>query len=495
LLKAGCFCMNYRVKRKPLFLLLLFIALFLFLTLAGCSGEGASSEEGKSSDGTVELNVMVMLETQGDATELTVWNEIVQAYRAAHPTTKINLQPQFFPGVEQHRAWVTTQLIGGTAPDVFTTRYIWDQEDLKKQLMTDLTPFYSKKTAYSGDQTWEQTYPKPVLAQLIGEDKTYASVPTYVNSVRVLYNKDLFAKAGIQEVPKTWAEFIAAQKKLAELKVAPFAFPNSKPGDYNYSWSTRILTEELIAGSYGELDVNGNGLIEVNEFVKAVDEGKIDIEKPPYRDVFPLMKEWSAQWAKGANGLDFDTSTDMFLRGETAMVMRTAGQSKVIYESTARKFEAGAFPLPYVTKETHPGASGKLMEIGGVPAGNLAIPKSIAPKKLEAAVDFLAYTTSPKVQGLLAEKLYRTPAIQNADLPDKLKGFSFVGEPMKLNIYAGEVDKNVTETNQKLGQLYLEGSISLDKYVADLKKVMVDGVKQKMKANNWTPDNNYGITK
>ncbi|WP_282940313.1 hypothetical protein [Paenibacillus sp. RC67] len=89
--------------------------------------------------------------------------------------------------------------------------------------------------------------------------------------------------------------------------------------------------------------------------------------------------------------------------------------------------------------------------------------------------------------------MYRTPVIANAALPDKLKGFQFVGERMQLNIYAGEVDKNVTEYNQKLGQLYLEGSSTLDKYLGELKKLMVDGAKKKMNDNNWTKENNYGI--
>ncbi|UUZ79813.1 hypothetical protein LJK88_32835 [Paenibacillus sp. P26] len=64
---------------------------------------------------------------------------------------------------------------------------------------------------------------------------------------------------------------------------------------------------------------------------------------------------------------------------------------------------------------------------------------------------------------------------------------------MKLNIYAGEVDKNVTEMNQKLGQLYLEGSKSLESYLSELKKAMKDGAAQKMKQNNWSADNNYGM--
>ncbi|WP_274361967.1 ABC transporter substrate-binding protein [Paenibacillus thermotolerans] len=465
------------------------IAMAACISLTACSG---GRENAESSGSTVELNVTVMMESQGDQDEIKAWEEIVSAYQDMNPDVTINLDTQFFPGVEQHRTWVTTQLIGGTAPDIFTTRYIWDQEDLKKDLLLDLTPYMKEKNKYADDQVWDAMFPQTVLKQLVGADGTYASVPTFVNVVRVLYNKDLFKKAGIAAPPKTWSEFMDAHEKLKAIGVVPFAFPNSKPGDYNYSWSIRILTEELVAGDYGVMDADGNGNIEVNEYVRAVDQGIIDLEKSPYRDVFSIVKEWSGYWPKGFNGLDFDSSSDMFLQGKAAMVMRTSGQSKPLFQSEARKFEIGAFPLPYLTKDNHPSASGKLMEIGGVPAGNLAVPKTIAPEKLPAAMDFLKYATSPKVQGILAERLFRTPIIEKADLPEQMKGFAFVGDRMLLNIYSGEVDKNVTENNQKLGQLYLEGSLSLDDYVKQLKEIMQSGVKEKMQTNQWGPDNDYG---
>ncbi|WP_240415130.1 ABC transporter substrate-binding protein [Paenibacillus periandrae] len=487
-------------KERTSYKLLTFGLAFTFMA-AGCTGTspgdaGSSNQAGGSATGTgakTELNVMFTTEANGDQTEQQIWEETVKMYAQKNPNVKINLQLQNFGGVEQHRAWVTTQLIGGTAPDLFTTRYIWDQEDLKKGLLMDLTPFYNKKNDNLGGKSWDEVFPKSVLQRLIGDNKTYASVPASIDSVRILYNKDLFAKAGIQNVPATWNEFLDIQEKLKKSGVTPFGFPNTKPGDYNYSWTTRILTEELIAGQYEQLDVSHNGFIEVNEYTRAVDQGIVDITRSPYKDVFPIIKNWSQYWSKGYNGIDFNTSTDMFLRGEVAMIMRTSGQSKVLYESSARKFEMAAFPLPYLTKENHPDAIGKLMEIGGVPAGNMAIPKSIKPEKLDAAIDFMAFVTSAQIQGLHAQKLYRTPATSTADLPDNLKGFAFVGDPMKLNIYGGEVDKNVTENNQKLGQLYLEGSLPLDKYLNDLKKVMLDGVKQKKEENKWSADNNYGI--
>ncbi len=479
-----------RQWKKGLYALLL-TALAGATVLSGCSKGGS----GSGGDGdTVKLNITLMTESQNDTTEKEAWESIAKSYMDSNPNVKINMDIQNFGGVEQHRTWVTTQLIGDTAPDVFMTRRIWDHEDLGKGQLIDLTPYFAEKSPYLNDRSLEETISDTVLAQLISANQKYASVPTYVDVVRVLYNEDLFKKAGIAQVPQTWNEFMDAQAKLQAAGVTPFAFPNSKPGDFNYSWTSRILTEELIANTYPELDVSGNGFIEVNEYVRGVDQGLIDIEKSPYRDMFGFIKDWSQYWPKGYNGLDLNSSNDLFLRGEAAMIMRTSAQSKVLFESSARQFEMSSFPLPYLTADNNPSANGKLMEIGGVPAGNLAIPANIPEEKLAAAVDFLRFTVSPEIQGLMAEKLYRAPVTDNAELPEKLAGFKFTGEQMKLNIYGGEVDKNVTENNQKLGQLFLEGKITLDVYLRDLKKVMVEGANRMMAENNWNKDNNYGIT-
>jgi raffinose/stachyose/melibiose transport system substrate-binding protein len=464
--------------------------------LSGCSSNGSSEKAGKEAGGSgkpIELNITLMTESQNDTTEKESWESIAKSYMDMNPGVKINMEIQNFGGVEQHRTWVTTQLIAEMAPDIFMTRRIWDHEDLNKGQLIDLTPYFKESSAYLNNQSLEQTISPSVLAQLVGAKGQYASVPTFVDVVRVLYNQELFTKAGIEKVPQTWNEFMDAQAKLQKLGVTPFAFPNSKPGDFNYSWTSRILTEELISSTYPDLDASGNGFIELNEYVRGVDMGLIDIEKSPYRDMFNFVKDWSQYWPKGYNGLDLNSSNDMFLRGEAAMIMRTSAQSKVLFESNARQFEMSTFPLPYLTSDNHPAADGKLMEIGGVPAGNLAIPANIPEEKLSAAVDFLRFTVSPQIQGLMAEKLYRAPVTDNADLPEKLAGFKFTGEQMKLNIYGGEVDKNVTENNQKLGQLYLEGKITLDVYLSDLKKVMLEGVSRMMRENNWNKDNNYGI--
>lgn len=69
----------------------------------------------------------------------------------------------------------------------------------------------------------QDSYKKMVYdVQKDKEEKMYG-VPYATNASGVLYNADLFKKAGV-EVPKTWDEFIAVCKKLQDAGITPFEF-------------------------------------------------------------------------------------------------------------------------------------------------------------------------------------------------------------------------------------------------------------------------------
>lgn len=485
--------------KKNIGVVMLVLSLFVAV-IAGCSGGKDPSSQGSSPSGErkdasskdIELNVTMTVTFQGDQDEPDLWNEIIRKYMDQNPGVKINFNMETL-SPNDHRTWITTQLVGGIAPDVFTHRYVWDQEDLQKGLIKDLTPMFQENNPYAEDKKIADMFSETLLSQLGGATRKYASVPTTLDVVRIIYNKDLFQQAGIGKTPETWNAFMDAQAKLAAIGVIPFGFPNSKQGDANYTWSVRMLTEQLLVDRYGEFDANKNGTIQLNEYVKAVDEGKIDITQAPYNEVYPFMKDWSQYWTKGFNGLDNQSVTDMFLRGDVAMVMKLGRDAKKIYQSDAKAFETGAFPFPYLTKENSPNSGNKLMEIGGVPSGVLAIPERIDEDKFEAAKDFIKFIISPEIQGLLAERLYQTPSITGADMPENLKEFEFSGQRMLLNLYGGELDKNVTDQHHRFGQLFLGDQLTQEKYLAQIQGEIKLGVEQHMRNNQWSKENHYGI--
>ncbi len=440
----------------------------------------------------VTLNVTFVSDNAAYPEFRAMWDGVLKKYKELKPNTTINLDIQSIP-VSDHRTWITTQLIGGTAPDVFSSRYVWDQEDLAKGLIIDLTPFYKEKNPYANNVVWENQFPKSVLDQEKNPQNQYAGIPQSVNMVRILYNKSLFDKAGIMTLPKTWNEFLAVQKKLQENNIVPFAMPNTGLGDNVMNWVLRIFTDEVTMNEFKKFDYNGDGVFQQNEYAKGVDTGIINVTKSPFKDVFPIVKDWSRYWAKGSNALNSKAATDMFLRGDAAMMMGALSGFKAIRDTASKNFEVKAFPLPVLTTENHPTASGKLSELGSVPQMPLVIPTSIDKEKIDAAIDFMKYTTSPEVQKLVAEMFYLAPVISEVKMPKILDGFNLIGEQERLKLYAPVMDRTASDYIIQLSQLYLNGELALDEYMKKAQDKIVEGVKKLKETNSWSAENNYGI--
>jgi hypothetical protein len=191
--------------------------------------------------------------------------------------------------------------------------------------------------------------------------------------------------------------------------------------------------------------------------------------------------------------MDLKSSSDMFLRGEVGIVMRQSIDAKALINSTAKNFNIGVMSFPTIMKENSSYAANQLVEIGAVPNSTMGIPVTIDEAQLPAAIKFLKFLTSPKVQGMFGKNLLRIPVVDNAELPAALSGFKIEGIPQKLNIFGGALDKTLLEYNHKLGQLFMEGNLSHEKYLEELQKIMVKGVEEKKQTQSWNKDNNYGI--
>jgi hypothetical protein len=285
------------------------------------------------------------------------------------------------------------------------------------------------------------------------------------------------------------------QKKLKAAGVTPFAFANSKPGDNHLLWVTNLMTNQIAADKVKSYDWNQNRQLELNEIAGAVDQDTINLQAADWFGVMPIIKDWSQYFAKGYNGMNGDTAKEMFIRGDVAMVMAGNYELNTIQDSKARKFEFGTFALPYLTKKEHPNAAEKYYELGGYPDMVFTIPKKVTGDKLEASVDFLKYLSSPEVATVMGNKMYTATTLVGVKLPDHLQGFQFVGERILVNFYAAHISKKLNEDLVRIGQLYLEDSVTLDKYAAEMQKTLKNDMNDTMKLNNWTKDNQYGSKK
>ncbi|MFC7527459.1 ABC transporter substrate-binding protein [Actinoplanes sp. GCM10030250] len=180
----------------------------LGIGLTACSTK--SDDSGTDAGGKVTITVDC--QPVGAQKELLQnWNEDVAAFQQANPDIIIksvsvgeqcNNPPDF-----------TARLAGGTVTDVFYG-YMTDlQQVLDSGQAMDITSLVSKDTI----PTWDSV--DPALKEVFTDGGKLYAVPVKNYSMGLVYNKTLFAKAGLDanNPPKTWPEVRTAAKKIAGL--------------------------------------------------------------------------------------------------------------------------------------------------------------------------------------------------------------------------------------------------------------------------------------
>ncbi|MGB3335548.1 MAG: sugar ABC transporter substrate-binding protein [Devosia sp.] len=148
-------------------------------------------------------------------------------------------------------------------------------------------------------------------------------IPKYTDTIGVFYNKDLFAKAGITEPPKTWAEFTEYAEKLTDpannVYGATFSARAGEEGTFQF-----LPIMQMAGGGYD--NVNTEGAAEVLDlWKKMVDNGWAS------KDVLSL-----GQW----------DSTGTFNSGNAAMAISGPWEIDRMVEDA--KFDWGVALLPTI---------------------------------------------------------------------------------------------------------------------------------------------------
>ena len=182
----------------------------LGLSMAACSTKSSSSNSGNSASGKVTISV----DCEPDSSQKDLqadWLADVAEFEKANPN--ITIKSVSVGQQCDNPPDFTARLTGGTESDVFYA-YMTDlQQVLDSGQALDITQ-YANKTNIA---TWDDI--DPAVKQIFTDGgKTYA-IPTKNYSMGLLYNKTLFAKAGldVNNPPKTWADVRTAAKKIAAL--------------------------------------------------------------------------------------------------------------------------------------------------------------------------------------------------------------------------------------------------------------------------------------
>jgi raffinose/stachyose/melibiose transport system substrate-binding protein len=205
-------------------------------------------------------------------------------------------------------------------------------------------------------------------------------LPFSVAACGVIYNKDLFDKVGVSDVPTTWSEFLAVCEKFKSKNITPIY------QTYGDTWTTQ----------QGLFDYTVGGMIDVAAFYQGLAREGTNLG--PNSSV-SFAKDFTAPCQKMLSLAPYFNSspiTKKYVDGNTAFAGSQAGMymqgpwavGQVL--TINPKVKMGTFALPVTDDASQTKARVNL---------DLAIwlPRSQAPAQRTAAIQFLDYLMQPSI--------------------------------------------------------------------------------------------------
>lgn len=281
----------------------------LALTACGTGGGGTKSDA-LTSHGDITVWY------SNNSQEVTWGKAMVQAWNKDHPTEKV--KGQEIPAGKSSEEVIGASITAGTAPClVFNTAPSAVGQFEKQGGLVDLTKF-------PGGAAYIEARSGATADQYKSPDGGYFQMPWKSNPVMVFYNKDLFAKAGLdpnKPALSTYADFLATSKALTSSGASPFAIYPAPTSEF---FQSQFDFMPLFAAQTG-----GKGLVQDGKATFAGADG-VDV-----------ANFWKSLYDQGLAGKE-QYQGDAFADGKAAMAI-VGPWAVSVYNG---KVNWGAVPVP-----------------------------------------------------------------------------------------------------------------------------------------------------
>ena len=197
--------------------------------LAGCGTDSTSSGGGGGAQ-TIQI-------WEGyTAAEAKAFSHLVSEYEAQHPGQKVS---PLFVNNDNTLQKVLTAVRGGSPPDIAYLYGSWAPNVAQIPQVANLTQVVQRPGVNWNDFWTGERAVATVNGKVIG-------IPAVVDNLAVVYNKTLFAKAGLQPPGPdwTWQEFVADAKKLTNPALKQYGTAYVTPGTEDTVWHWEPLLWE-----------------------------------------------------------------------------------------------------------------------------------------------------------------------------------------------------------------------------------------------------------
>lgn len=355
---------------KQLFRIML--AMVMTILLAAC-GAMKKEEHQKSA-----ANEKIVLEVLNPKVEIdSQFEQLVNAYEKENPGVEIHIRT--VGGGSDDRALLKTQFVLGKGPDIFTNGG-YEEAKLWKEYLEDLS-----------DQPWIANAYEHALEPMKMNGKIYG-MPMNLEGYGFIYNKDLFAKAGIKETPKTLSELMNVSKKLSAMNITPFAI--------GYAEKPFLGVHMLnIAFAHQE---------NPDSFIRGLTDGTQKIEgNPHFKGLLRLLDLTIRYGNKNPLTIDYNTEVTEFAKGKTAMIQQ-GNWIQPFLDKISPNMNIGFFPIP-ISDDT---LKNDALPIG-VPNNWVVNKKTTNEKKAEAKKFLNWMVSSEQGEKLMTEQFKFIPAFSN----------------------------------------------------------------------------------
>lgn len=397
--------------------------------------------------------------TETSETVVKVWNN------AAHSKDIMEQQVAEFNGGEGAKKGIKIEYIvhGGdyqktvdlaiaadTAPDIFSVSGAKDPLVLKGHIVAieDMPGGSEFLERYDG-------YLVPNINIFRG--KTY-SVPHSLVTTGLIYNKDMFRKAGIVDEnneptpPKTFDEMVEYAKALTNPQQQEYGIGLPLQWNGFFNWHLSVAT----ASSFGRRmfdPVEGNF--------------GFDIYEPIFRTMLRIKDNNS--FFPGAEGLDNDNARAQFAEGRIGMLFSASWDVGVLNEQFPAKIDWGVAPVPYYDSNLRYKQVGSLSDIGSISYSALKNDES-------KVMEVFKWLNSEKLLALLYSESksipYKAEIVDMAEKNPEAKGF----EEFSRFIERTDVSPLLTQVNLEGDSFVMAflkiwaGSTTIENGIADLNK-------------------------
>jgi multiple sugar transport system substrate-binding protein len=153
----------------------------------------------------------------------TLNDQVIPAFEEAHPNIKVEALNVPY---DQFRRKLLTSIAGGTAPDLIRSDIIWVPEFAYMGALAPLDEVMPDFQEYA-----DAVFPGPLSTNELNGH--YYGLPLDTNTRVLVYNKDMFAEAGIDGPPETMDDFLAACEKIKALGEDKYCFADGG----TYAWA------------------------------------------------------------------------------------------------------------------------------------------------------------------------------------------------------------------------------------------------------------------